>query len=80
MTLPPQAVTPGTAVGGQGGATAGGASGSPQPPSQVSAAQQVANAIAKLPVESLLQASVQSRSGNELTLLTSLGQVNIKLP
>ena len=80
MTIPPQAITPGTAVGGQGGATAGGTSGTPQPPAQVSAAQQVANAIAKLPVESLLQAAVQSRSGNELTLLTSLGQVNIKLP
>lgn len=77
MTLPPQAITPGTAVGGQGGSAAGGTG---TPPAQVSAAQQVANAIAKLPVESLLQASVQSRSGNELTLLTSLGQVNIKLP
>ena len=75
MTLPPQAVTPGTAIGGQGGATAGGASGTPQPPSQVSATQQVANAIAKLPVESLLQASVQSRSGNELTLRPVWGRL-----
>ncbi len=83
MTLPPQAIAPSTAISGQGGAasggaTAGGAGGNP--PAQVTAAQQVATAIAKLPVESLLQASVQSRSGNELTLLTTLGQVSIKLP
>ncbi|WP_404425286.1 hypothetical protein [Thalassospira australica] len=77
MTIPPQAIPPGTTVGGQGGAASGGPGATP---AQVSAAQQVANAIAKLPVESLLQAAVQSRSGNELTLLTALGQVNIKLP
>jgi hypothetical protein len=40
----------------------------------------VAAALAKLPVESLLQASVQSQSGNQLTLATALGQVTVKVP
>jgi hypothetical protein len=40
----------------------------------------VAAALAKLPVETLLQASVQSQSGNQLTLATALGSVTVKLP
>ncbi|URK19658.1 hypothetical protein M9H61_09155 [Thalassospira sp. GO-4] len=87
MTLPPQAISPGTAVGGQ--ASAGGTTGQASQgsvPAQVTAtvtsatSQQVAAALAKLPVETLLQASVQSQSGNQLTLVTALGQVTVKLP
>ncbi|MCC9624150.1 hypothetical protein LPB41_20915 [Thalassospira sp. MA62] len=87
MTLPPQAISPGNAVGGQ--ASTGGSThsaGQNATPAQVTAtvstatSQQVAAALAKLPVETLLQASVQSQSGNQLTLATALGQVSVKLP
>lgn len=87
MTLPPQAISPGASVGGQASAGgAGGAGGQGSVPAQVNAtvtnatSPQVAAALAKLPVESLLQASVQSQSGNQLTLATALGQVTVKVP
>ena len=86
MTLPPQAISPGTSVGGQASAGGAGAQGQGSVPAQVNATvtsatpQQVAAALAKLPVESLLQASVQSQSGNQLTLATALGQVTVKVP
>lgn len=87
MTLPPQAISPGPAVGGH--ASAGGTTGQANQgsvPAQINAtvttatSQQVANALAKLPVETLLQASVQSQSGNQLTLATALGSVTVKVP
>lgn len=87
MTLPPQAISPGPAVGGH--ASAGGTTGQASQgsvPAQINAtvttatSQQVANALAKLPVETLLQASVQSQSGNQLTLATALGSVTVKFP
>lgn len=85
MTLPPQAISSGTPVGSQ--ASAGGTAGQQgSVPAQVTAtvtsstSAQVAAALAKLPVETLLQASVQSQSGNQLTLATALGQVTVKVP
>lgn len=85
MTLPPQAISSGTPVGGQ--ASAGGTAGQQgSVPAQVTAtvttatSAQVTAALAKLPVETLLQASVQSQSGTQLTLATALGQVTVKLP
>lgn len=86
MTLPPQAISPGASVGGQASAGGAGAQGQGSVPAQVNAtvtnatSPQVAAALAKLPVESLLQASVQSQSGNQLTLATALGQVTVKVP
>lgn len=88
MTIPPQPISPGNAVGGQA-SSAGGTTGQPSQgsvPAQVTAtvtnatSPQVAAALAKLPVETLLQASIQSQSGNQLTLATALGQVTVKLP
>ena len=87
MTLPPQAISPGPAVGGH--ASAGGTAGQANQgsvPAQINATvtsatpQQVAAALAKVPVETLLQAAVQSQSGNQLTLTTALGPVTVKLP
>lgn len=87
MTLPPQAISPGPAVGGH--ASAGGTAGQANQgsvPAQINAtvttatSQQVAAALAKLPVETLLQASVQSQSGNQLTLATALGSVTVRVP
>ncbi|CAM3476564.1 hypothetical protein [Thalassospira profundimaris] len=87
MTLPPQAISPGPAVGGH--ASAGGTAGQANQgsaPAQINATvttatpQQVAAALAKLPVETLLQASVQSQSGNQLTLATALGSVTVRIP
>lgn len=85
MTLPPQAISPGPAVGGH--ASAGGSAGQANQgpvPAQINATvttatpQQVAAALAKLPVETLLQTSVQSQSGNQLTLATALGSVTVR--
>ncbi|WP_033069284.1 hypothetical protein [Thalassospira australica] len=87
MTLPPQAISPSPSAGGN--ASAGGTAGQASQgsvPAQVNAtvttatSQQVASALAKLPVETLLQASVQSQSGNQLTLATALGSVTVKVP
>ncbi|MEQ9346266.1 MAG: hypothetical protein RIG26_07480 [Thalassospira sp.] len=86
MTLPPQAISPGPSVGGQASAGASAQSGQGSVPAQITAtvtnatSPQVAAALAKLPVETLLQASVQSLSGNQLTLATALGQVTVKVP
>ena len=86
MTLPPQAISPGPSVGGQASAGTSGQGGQAGTPAQVTATvtndtpQKVAAAIAKLPVETLLQARVQSQSGNQLTLATALGQVTVKVP
>ncbi len=86
MTLPPQAISPGASVGGQASVGGASAQGQGSVPAQVNAtvtnatSPQVAAALAKLPVESLLQASVQSQSGNQLTLATALGQVTVKVP
>lgn len=87
MTLPPQAISPGPAVGGH--ASAGSSAGQANQgsvPAQINAtvtgatSQQVAAALAKLPVETLMQASVQSQSGTQLTLATALGAVTVKVP
>ncbi|MBX2829569.1 MAG: hypothetical protein KTR23_00085 [Rhodospirillales bacterium] len=86
MTLPPQAISPSPAVGGRASAGGSAQSGQGSVPAQVNVtvtnatSPQVAAALAKLPVETLLQASVQSQSGNQLTLATALGQVTVKVP
>ncbi|OSQ39667.1 hypothetical protein [Thalassospira mesophila] len=43
-------------------------------------AQNAPEALAKLPVDSLIQAAIQSRNGAETTLQTALGNVNVRLP
>ena len=86
MTLPPQAISPGPSVGGQASAGTTGQGGQPATPAQVTGtvtsatSQQAAAALAKLPVEALLQAAIRSQSGNQVTLATALGQVTLKLP
>lgn len=72
---PTPPVNPGTASGAIG---SGAGKSTAQP--QTAVAQKVADAVAKLPADSLISARIQAKSGNELVLQTALGNATVKLP
>ncbi|WP_139835520.1 hypothetical protein [Thalassospira sp. MCCC 1A01428] len=70
---PPVPSVSGANAVGTGATGAGNASGT-------AVAQNPPAALAKLPVDTLIQATIQSKNGAEVTLQTSAGNVTLKLP
>lgn len=77
MVLPPaNPIAQGQAVGGQAAATTG----TSLPQTTTGIASNVGTALANLPANSLLPATIQSKTGTQINLSTSLGRVSLQLP
>ncbi|MDP2696642.1 hypothetical protein [Thalassospira sp.] len=74
------AVPPAPPATGSGAVGTGAGSAAPSGTAIGGTAQNVPAAVAKLPVDALLQATIQSKSGTEIQLQTALGPITVKLP